>query len=400
MAGTEARVLLHGHRVGTLSYAKGGTTFRYDDDPSLENHRTLGQIFEDDPHAVWRSRTKLPAWFANLLPEGELRRQVVREMGGGRICDYRLLLRLGSDLPGAVTVEGQESHDHEEIVAETSSPSNDDRNLRYSLAGVQLKYSVHSRRLTVRVSGPDGWWIVKLPDRRVPQLAENEYLTMRWLRAAGMDVPDVECLTGRAVPSLPVEFVGPDDLLYLVRRFDRTLGRRVHVEDFAQVSGIEPEFKYGEGGETYDGMARVIRLLLGEAAFRAFVARLVAMVVVGNIDAHLKNWALWYPNGRDPALAPVYDFHSLTVYSTYRYGRMALSLGGEQMPDHVGVENFRVLAEQCGGDPEDVAELVGQTVEGLRSAWKDVLAQDGRARFTALAEHYERRLTTLPISRG
>jgi hypothetical protein len=70
------------------------------------------------------------------------------------------------------------------------------------------------------------------------------------------------------------------------------------------------------------------------------------------------------------------------------------------MPNHVGVENFRVLAERCGGDPEAVAELVGETVERLRSAWKDVMAQDGRARFPALAEDYEHRLATLPVCRG
>ena len=64
------------------------------------------------------------------------------------------------------------------------------------------------------------------------------------------------------------------------------------------------------------------------------------------------------------------------------------------------MENFRALAERRGDDPEAVSDLVGETVERLRSAWRDVLAQDGRVRFPALAEHYEHRLATLPVGRG
>jgi serine/threonine-protein kinase HipA len=40
---------------------------------------------------------------------------------------------------------------------------------------------------------------------------------------------------------------------------------------------------------------------------REFLARTVAAILMGNTDAHLKNWALIYPDGRQPRLAPVYD---------------------------------------------------------------------------------------------
>jgi len=40
---------------------------------------------------------------------------------------------------------------------------------------------------------------------------------------------------------------------------------------------------------------------------REFLARMVAFILMGNTDAHLKNWALIYPDGRVPQLAPLYD---------------------------------------------------------------------------------------------
>jgi len=222
---------------------------------------------------------------------------------------------------------------------------------------------------------------------------------MRWLRAAGMEVPEVTCLPAHTVPNIPSGFVAGDELLYLVRRFDRTSQGRVHVEDFAQVSDVEPRYKYGEFGATYDTMGSVIAYLLGEEGVRAYVARLTAMIIVGNTDAHLKNWGLWYPDGRNAALAPVYDFHSLTIYRRFRYAPLALSLAGEQMPQQVTREHFRVLADACSTDSDTVVAVVAETVAAMRAAWHDTMAGETRQRFPSLAEHYEQRMTTLPIGR-
>jgi serine/threonine-protein kinase HipA len=395
-----AEVRLHGKPVGTISYDRGGSSFHYSDDLLAPEHRVLGQIFEDDPRAVRRARVGLPAWFANLLPEGELRQQVVRELGGGRIGDFRLLTRLGGDLPGAVTVHGDHDVDDSDDPTAADPTSDADHPLRYSLAGVQLKYSLHSSRLTVPVSGDGGWWIVKLPDPALQQLAENEYLTMRWLSTAGFDVPDVHCLPADAVPDIPAGFVAPDTKIYLVRRFDRTGDGRVHVEDFAQVSDVEPKFKYGEFGATYDSMGQVVKFLLGDAGFASYVDRLVAAVVVGNTDAHLKNWALWYPDGRTPQLAPVYDFHSLTVYNRFRYAPMALTLAGQQMPSLITSDDFRRLADNCGADPDLVVHRVHETMAALRTAWGDGVGAEAVQRFPVLAGHYEQRMAGLALTQG
>jgi serine/threonine-protein kinase HipA len=394
--GVDAEVRLHGHRVGALRYEQRGTTFVYEDNLASSAHRTLGQIFEDNPRERRIARTGLPPWFANLLPEGELRKQVVREMGGGNIGDFTLLLRLGSDLPGAVTVRSeQEPEDDVEIT--DAAVESADHPLRHSLAGMQLKFSVHGDRLTFPATGEGAWWIAKLPDRALKDLSINEYLTMRWLRAAGMKVPDVQLVPASAVSGIPAGLIDPTELIYLVKRFDRASDRRIHVEDFAQVADVPPILKYSQSGATYDSLAIAMFSLLGADGFAEYTERLVAMLVVGNTDAHLKNWALIYLNGVTPSLSPVYDFHSLTVYTQYRYAPFALSLDGEVGSSTIYWDSFRKLADAAGADPERTVQVVHNTVERLRAAWSGELKAEADRRFPALSHHFSERLTSLPI---
>lgn len=392
----DAEVRLHGRVVGVLRHEKGGSRFSYTDDLTAADHRPLGQIFEDDPGSVRRARVGLPAWFANLLPEGAMRRQVERDLGGGRVNDFTLLARLGEHLPGAVTVRV----DAPGALPETEGTDPPHHPRRQSLAGVQLKYSVRHGRLTFPVSGDGGWWIAKLPDRSLRELAANEYVTMRWLSEAGLDVPPVDLAPAGSIDGIPDGLIDPTELVYLVERFDRRPEGRVHVEDFAQVADVPPSMKYADSGASYDGLASAVLQVAGLPAYREFVRRLVAMIVVGNTDAHLKNWAFRYPAGREVHLAPVYDFHSLTVYGQYRYDALALSLNGEVMAAHLGVEDFRRLAEHTGADPEATALDVQATVHALRDAWRNGIRAETEGRFPALAAHYEHRLASLPISTG
>lgn len=390
-----AEVRLHGRRVGKLDYERGGSTFTYEDSLASPDHRVLGQIFEDDPRTVRRARVGVPAWFANLLPEGALRRQIVREIGGGNIGDFTLLLRLGEYLPGAVTVHGEaEPHDDTNSEAVAIVP---DHPLRHSLAGFQLKYTVSADRLTFPVSGKGAWWIAKLPDRALRNITVNEYLTMRWLGAAGFPVPPVHLTPAHSVGGLPEGLVEPAEPVFLVERFDRVAAGRVHVEDFAQIADVEPMFKYSQSGATYDALATVVREIAGHQDYAEYVRRLVAMLVIGNTDAHLKNWALIYPDGRGARLAPIYDFHSLTIYDQYKYAPLSLSLSDETVPSAIELDSFRRLADRCGADPAETVGYVAETVHRLREAWSAELRSETESRFSALAAHFTQRIEALPI---
>lgn len=233
-----ARVLLQGRPVGTLTFAAGGSTFTYTDDLLDPEHQVLGQVFEDSPRGRFREPTGLPVWFANLLPErgSGLRRYYASRYGQTDVDDARLLLSLGADLPGAAVVEPVDLPDAG-VLVDPAQATLDDGGLHLSaLAGAQLKMSVlrDGMRLTLPAAGESGGWIAKLPDRLFPGLPENELLMMRWAAASGLDVP-------AGIPALFDTQLDPGASVYVVERFDRgPNGRRIHLEDFAQVTGRLP----------------------------------------------------------------------------------------------------------------------------------------------------------------
>ncbi len=94
-----------------------------------------------------------------------------------------------------------------------------------------------------------------------------------------------------------------DGKVLLVKRFDRIAsGKRVHIEDFAQVFGVYPSRKYE--GAAYHDIAAALGVAVSSAAALEFVRRLALAVLTGNGDMHLKNWSLIYHgNGDKPALA-------------------------------------------------------------------------------------------------
>jgi serine/threonine-protein kinase HipA len=160
----------------------------------------------------------------------------------------------------------------------------------------------------VKRHGAAGSFILKLPTTRHPDLVANEFAGYRLCGALGLDCAEASVIS-RADADLPEQL--PFGEILAVRRFDRTAdGGRVHMEEFAQVLQYEPRQKYGRGLMVdWPQMLRVLDQLSPEpvADVRECVRRIVAFILLGNSDAHLKNWALRYPDGAAPRLAPLYD---------------------------------------------------------------------------------------------
>lgn len=138
----------------------------------------------------------------------------------------------------------------------------------------------------------------------------------------------------------------------MVRRFDRGAdGQRIHVEDFAQVLGVQPSRKY-------EGAAFHIAALLNETASPEaaleFVRRLAFAALTGNGDMHLKNWSLMYPGDGDrPALAPIYDVLSTVPYIPT--DAMALSLGRERSFEALTASRWKA-SQTAPGCPSKLCE--------------------------------------------
>lgn len=380
--------------VGDLRCRSGDAwEFRFRPDYlDLHPRRVLGQFFEDDLARVHRENLRLPAFFSNLLPEGALRKLVARKAGIHEQREAFLLEILGKDLPGAVVVEranGEDINDEEEPANPLVEPSKAPTRLKFSLAGVQLKFSVlrEGTRLNLPASGQGGRWIVKCPDPLHPGLPANELSMLRWARSAGIEVPDHELVQMAELQGVPddITFSEPEGLA--VRRFDRTPTSRIHQEDFAQVLGLFPSDKYDV--YNYETIGNVVRAAVGPDAFVELAKRLAFMVLSGNGDAHHKNWSLLYPDGVHATLAPAYDLVFTRAYDPN--DDLALNFGGSKKFSDVTIHTFRRLARKSGVDEERLANAVSEAAAAIRQAWKDLnadlpLGQEAKIR---LSRHLE-----------
>lgn len=220
--------------------------------------------------------------------------------------------------------------------------------LRFSLAGVQLKFPAvmeSSGGLTIPAQGIGGSWIVKLPSMRFAAVSGNEFVMLELARAIGIAVPRIQLVSVSAIGGLPAEAARLSGNALAVERFDRGPGReRIHMEDFAQVFGIFPEGKYKS--VSYSNITKVLWAETGEGGTFEFVKRLVFSVMIGNADMHLKNWSLLYPDTRRPLLSPTYDFVSTLPYIPE--DQVALTFGGSRSVDEISPDQIRRFTDAAG----------------------------------------------------
>lgn len=369
-------VRLNQVRVGTLTNLPYDRNLFVFDDAYIQNaNRPVLSLSDYDAQgniiAVPKEvQTKVPPFLSNLLPEGRLREYVSERGGVKQVREFFLLWLLGTDLPGAVVVEDAEGRSLPPRDA-TKQDTQESRQelLRFSLAGVQLKFSAvgsPGNQLTIPTEGRGGYWIVKLPSPRYRHVPENEYSMMTLARDVGIDVADVGLVPTKEVEGLPAELHSETANSLYVRRFDRTPdGERIHIEDFNQVYGQFPDDKYRN--YSYTNMAADIWRILGEEDLLEFVRRLVFSAAIGNADMHLKNWSLIYPDGRKPRLAPGYDFVSTVAYIDDR--KMALSIAKEKNTKYFDEHLLERFAAKARVPTRIVLDTALATAERTVNTW-------------------------------
>ena len=312
----------------------------------------LGQVFEQaDRDWEPNAHVSVPHWFSHLLPEGRLRSAVAHAAGVSERTEFEMLRLLGyDDLPGAIRIipwDEQSSPDAPVPVAEEVRES-DDPVLKFSLAGLQMKFSIHEgeRGLTVPVHGQPGNLILKLPDTREGHefVPETEYATMQFAQLVGIDAATTRLVDAGNVQGLDAWAI-PGKLSLAVDRFDRAEGdRRVHAEEFAQLFGISAtreRIKYQY--TNFEAIANVSAEFGGISSVGRVIDRIVFNVLVGNGDAHLKNWGLVYPDGRNSALGPAYDLVPTVLY--VKNDDLGLNLNGTKNFAEVTADSFARLGE-------------------------------------------------------
>jgi serine/threonine-protein kinase HipA len=318
--------MLHGTLVATITNIPSDInvvaideTFAQDSNAPVLSFKA----FRDPGTGAYRrsirpTHTVVHPYFANLLPEGPLRDYLAKHAHVKPIRDFPLLWLLGNDLPGAIVLRdynGNPTPPHEDERGEKDQPTTSNSFLRFSLAGVQLKFSATGtpqRGLTIPVNGMGGDWIVKLPDRRFENVPENEFSMMTFAREVGIEVPAIGLAKPGDIAGLPKDIRLAGNAYY-VKRFDRTVnGGRVHTEDFAQANMLYPHEKYNRFN--FDTLVEQVAALMGTDVALDLIRRIVFNIGIGNGEMHAKNWSIMYSDDHTPSLAPAYDYLSTIVY--------------------------------------------------------------------------------------
>ena len=395
-----AFVYVHEVLVGHLEFlgfdanASSGYDHRFVFDSAWLNDArrpVLGQQLEDRrPKPVLSSG--VPNWFAHLLPTRTVRRIVAKAVGLDEdSSDLELLVAVGQDLPGAVTV--QRALSAEGGVVAGRRPEVPPGTFAFGLHGVQMKasYRREDGAFVCPVFGEAGDYIAKFEDPQHGRMPEVEHATTLWGRLSGIETHRVRISSIHSERFVLPEGVKPrGGVVLLAERFDRVEGGGlVHVEDFGQIIGCTPSHPglfYG----SYEQMARLVVKLCPEDVSE-WIRRLVFMLVCGNGDAHWKNWGVIYTDRRHPRLSPAYDLVSGVVFGYD--DSLALTLGGSQRYEDAKPARWDKLARALEMDHAELARVAREARAQAEAVWSQDRHELGfDAREVAMIERHLQRL--------
>ena len=354
-------VFLDRERVGQLTQDNSGhMTFQYGEQWLGRPGRTpLSQSLPLGEKPFTQKECR--GFFGGILPEESNRKVIARILGISDRNDFAMLERIGGECAGAISF----------LPADEIFPENDDRyreltdeelasilrelprrplmagedGIRLSLAGAQDKIPVRLDSGSIAI--PRG----SAPSSHVlkPAIATYE----------GIVFNEASCLALASACGLnaaPVEIGNVENIDYLLcQRYDRVKGedgrvRRLHQEDFCQALGIPSEMKYqSEGGPSLARCFDLIRKASSSPALDllALLDAVIFNLLIGNNDAHAKNFSLLYlPNG-SVRLAPLYDLVA-TVFYPELTDRMAMKIGRQPRSALVGPQDIDRFAAATG----------------------------------------------------
>ena len=324
-------------------------------------------------------------FFAGLLPEESQREAVARKLGVSKANDFKLLEALGGDVAGALSLwpEGElppapdasaqpkpfdDQHLAELLDALPKRPLlAGEEGLRLSLAGAQSKLPVVlvDERIALPAPGQPTTYILKPPITHFPATTENEALMMQLAAALDLPVAPVQARTVAGKPYL------------LVKRYDRQFEasgsvRRLHQEDFCQALGIPPERKYqAEGGPTFSTSFDLLRRAVTRPAVEVLklLDAAVFNVIIGNADAHGKNFSLLYESSA-VTLAPLYDLVCTVAYTDLS-PRFAMRVAKCATLEEISASAWAAFANDAGV----AAPYVRSRVQALADSTQNALAE-------------------------
>lgn len=332
-----------------------------------------------------RHEGKLVEYFVeNLLPEAEMRQAIARRHGVSENNYFSLMQLIGRDCAGAFSLGAPQSHGcYEELTTDALSEllrnlpryplAINRKGASFSLAGAQNKIPLHLKDsvFSLPLQGAASNCIIKTPMQHAECSVPNELFCMRLA---------AKVLSGVAATDyLPLE----QESSLVVHRYDRAIHHEKHTrlpqEDFCQLAGIPSRMKYeGEGGPGFASCAHFIRTYCSVPA--THLVRLLDWAVfnlcIGNMDAHAKNLSILTTDARK-TLAPFYDLICTMYYDGFSTD-LAMSVGGRNNPDKIGIEQWKKFAQEVGLPEkmvtQEVSKIARQIIDKLPETAAEVTA--------------------------
>lgn len=392
------QVLLNGRLVGALRLAgSGAISFTYDPDWLGWPHAmpiSLSLPLREEAH----QGGPVIAYLENLLPDNQaIRERVAAKVRAGGTDAWHMLEKIGRDCVGAlqfvsgevpevgaldgdIVSEAQIAHMLRNLASAPLGLQEDD-DFRISIAGAQEKTALLRHEGTwIRPSGlTPTTHILKTQLGVLPagidlsDSVENEFFCMRFCRAMGMEVAEVEIADFEDLRSLAVT------------RFDRRWtkdGRLIRLpqEDFCQALSVPPSQKYQMDGGP--GITDGIRLLAGsddpETDQRAFFRAQVLFWLLGATDGHAKNFSIALRPGGF-RMTPLYDVLSAQKAvddGEIRQNRMrlAMAVDGHYRINEVVPRHFQQAAKTAGYGVALAETVLSDVASELEPALEKTLA--------------------------
>jgi len=370
---------LHGRHLGEIEQLRNGRNrLRFTDEATARWGIGTHLLSFSLPLTSRRVESQaLDDYLDNLLPEGAVRTQL-EQLHGVRPGDtFGLLSHIGAECAGAVQLDPLDEppagrlvplSDAEvnQIVAELptlAAPAGEE--VTASLGGVQSKVLLTRTEhgWAWPAAGAMSTHIVKPepsdPQTPIPAIIEWEHWAMQLARAAGLPAASSEL----------VRFA--DRLALVVERYDRTAGRRLHQEDFAQALGIRPGAKYEPADHQPSRLSRIAAGPGSEATdpagFRHQLLQLVTFnVIVGNGDAHAKNYSMIITDGLF-SLAPAYDVAPV-FYLNDRFSNFGMRLNGQRNLKYITGQHLIAEARSWGLGEREARDVVAETADAVLDA--------------------------------
>lgn len=371
------------------STADQGVIFSYDDSYRTNKSNSALSISMPLSKKEYSQKECLP-FFSGLLPEGDVKRRVSDFLHVSESSTLKLLQELGGECAGMISIlpenkncsvqksyafnnENYELLDDETLYGFIKNINvrpllKAKKELRLSLAGAQEKLPLvyFDKKYYLPKSDAPSTHIVKPSgDGELSTLSINEFVCMKLAQSCGLNVPNVELKTINNTTFL------------LEERYDRIVNKksikRLHQEDFCQALGIMSDRKYQN--DNGPDIAKIYSLIQKECTIplldtKEFLKYVIFNFIIGNCDAHGKNYSLLYEKGSSK-LSPIYDAICTLVYPSLTK-KMSMKIGKHYEILKVTKQDFVELATSINLKSSIVLKMLDETITNITNGFDKI----------------------------